>query len=114
MAKERNHEGNHIGWRNRLTALSADASDEQASAAGVRQADDLLPAANARGGRNPRYFNRHGRQQRRRFSAAAPQWKGFWTRTSEFCLSGGRRRNCRCAASGGMLRSGTEYLQFRL
>src|SRR6266446_4348855 len=111
MSKERNHEGNHIGGGNRLTALSADASDEQASAAGVRQADDLLSASNAGGGRNPRYFDRHGRQQRRGFFAAAPQWKGFWTRTSEFCLSGGRRRNCRCAAPGGMFRPGTEYLR---
>src|SRR6266436_3243306 len=110
MSKERNHEGNHIGGRNRLTALSADASDEQASAAGVRQADDLLSAANAGGGRDSRHFDCYGRQQRRRFSEAAPQWEGFWTRTSEFCLSGGRRRNCRCPAPGGMLCPGTEYL----
>src|SRR5712692_10391734 len=103
MSKERNHEGNHIGGRNRLTALSADASDEQASAAGVRQADDLLSAANAGGGRNPRHLDCHGRQQRRGIFAAAPQWEGFWTATSEFCLSGGRRRNRRRAASGGML-----------
>src|SRR5258708_19698157 len=96
MAKERNHEGNHIGWRNRLTALSADASDEQASAAGVRQADDLLPAANAGGGRNPRYFNRHGRQQRRRFSPPAPQWKEFFTPTNKLFLSGSPIPNSRC------------------
>ena len=45
------HEGHHPGRRLRHPAASAHPRDQQAAAAGLRQADDLLPAVDADAGR---------------------------------------------------------------
>ena len=48
------HEGHHSRRRLRHAALSGDARGQQAAAAGLRQADDLLSAVDADAGRHPR------------------------------------------------------------
>ena len=49
------HEGHHSRRRLGHAALSRDARHQQAAAAGLRQADDLLPAVDADAGRHPRH-----------------------------------------------------------
>src|SRR5262245_59945025 len=48
------HEGHHPGRRKRHAALSGNTGRLEAAAAGLRQADDLLPAHDADAGRHPR------------------------------------------------------------
>ena len=52
-------EGHHSRRRLRHAALSGDAGRQQAAAAGLRQADDLLPADDADAGRHPRHPGHH-------------------------------------------------------
>ena len=52
-AKDRTDEGHRSGRRLRHAALPDDAGDQQAAAAGLRQADDLLPDRDADAGRHP-------------------------------------------------------------
>ena len=49
------HQRNHPGRRRRQPALPADPGRQQTAAAGLRQADDLLPAGDADDGRDPRH-----------------------------------------------------------
>ncbi len=68
---ERDDQGNHSGRRHRHAAASAHARRSEAAAAGLRQADDLLPAdgADARG--HPRDPDHHHARGSRRVREAA-------------------------------------------
>ena len=72
------HAGNHPGRWHRLAAASDHARGEQAAGAGLRQADDLLPADDADAGRDPRRAgHHHARTSRSRSSgcsATAPHF----------------------------------------
>ena len=66
------HEGDHPGRRHRHAAAPDHAGDQQAADAGLRQADDLLPAVDADAGRDPRGpGHHHARTTRTQFRAAA-------------------------------------------
>ena len=71
-------QGHHPRRRLRHAAVSADAGRQQAAAAGLRQADDLLPAVDADAGRHPRHpAHLHARTTRRGSSscwATARSW----------------------------------------
>ena len=58
-------EGHRPGRRLGHAALPDDAGDQQAAAAGLRQADDLLPARDADAGRHPRDPDHHHAARRR-------------------------------------------------
>ena len=63
--------GNHPGRRLGHAAVSDHHGRQQAAAAGVRQADDLLPAVHADPGRHPRHPGDHHRRRRAGFPPAA-------------------------------------------
>ena len=58
-------------------AVPAHQGHQQAPAADLQQADDLLPHRDAGGGGHPRHPDRHRRQERRRLSAPARQRQGI-------------------------------------
>lgn len=70
-------ERSHTCWRSGHQAASSDPGDEQAPAAGVRQAHDLLsdPDLGQRG--DKRHFDCDGRARCRRFPSPAGKWKSF-------------------------------------
>ena len=89
----------------------ADQDHQQASAADLRQADDLLPHPDAGRCGHPRHPDRHRRQERRRFPAAAGQRQGVRPRAPELHLPGRRRRHRRRAGAGRALRRRREDLR---
>ncbi len=88
----------------RYPAAPAHPRHQQASAAGLRPADDLLPAASADERRHQRHHAGDRRQQCRRLPAAPRQRQGLRAEAPELHLPGGRGRHRRCALARGALR----------
>ena len=90
--------GHRSGRRAGHAAAPADQDHQQAPAAGLRQADDLLPDPDAGQRRHRRHPARHRRQQRGRLPAAAGQRQGVRPHAPQLHLPGGRGRHRRGAA----------------
>ena len=98
-AGRRSHEGHHSGRRLGHAALPADARDQQAAAAGLRQADDLLSAVDADAGRHPRHPDHHHAARTRRSSSALLGDGSQWGARPALCRAARAAAACRRPSS---------------